>query len=102
MNLTAADKHAWYISQNGYTIVSYASLNYNGPSISDAMAELSSKGAKRIVVLPMFLYEGKSFKETIPALVEASNPSITIVYAKPLGTDELLLNDMDRKIPEGW
>ncbi len=102
MNLTAADKHAWYISQHGYTIVSYASLNYNGPDIASAMKDLVSKGAKRIVVLPMFLYEGKSVKETIPSLVEASDTGITIVYAKPLGTDELLLNDMDRKIPEGW
>jgi sirohydrochlorin ferrochelatase len=102
MNLTAADKHAWYISQHGYTIVSYASLNYGGPSVADAMDELVKKGAKRVVILPMFLYEGKSVKETIPSLVEDSNPGVTIVYAEPLGTDELLLNDMDRKIPEGW
>jgi sirohydrochlorin ferrochelatase len=98
----AADKHAWYISEHGFPIVSYALISHGGPSVESAVRELEGKGASRIVVLPMFLYEGESVVKRIPEAVGSSRPGVPVVYAKCLGADDLLLDDMDRKIPEGW
>lgn len=102
MNKVTADKHAWYIGNHGYAKVAYTFVRFNEPSIPQGIQKLKKMGAERIVVLPMFIYPGKSVNEVIPDLIEKSAPTLPVIYAKPLGRDVLLLDDLDRKIPEDW
>ncbi len=102
MNATAVDKHAWYVSQHGYPNVSYGFVNYNEPDVKNAVVSLLEKKPARIVVLPVFMYRCATVAEKIPSLVGDCGIPVPVVFAEPLETDELLLADMDRKVPEGW
>lgn len=102
MNATAVDKHAWYVSQHGYPTVGYGFVSNNEPDIRTALSELVSKDPERIVVLPVFMYKSKTVVSNIPRIVEECCPGVPVVFAEPLETDELLLNDLDRKVPDGW
>ncbi len=102
MNATAVDKHAWYVSQHGYPKVSYGFANHDDPDVKTAVKDLLEKKPARIVVLPVFMYRCRTVTDVIPELVEECGVPVPVVYAEPLETDELLLADMDRKVPEGW
>lgn len=95
-------KHAGYLSEHGYPLIECNSLRYSDVPVSESLESLKERGAGRIVVLPMFLYDGKSVRETIPKEIEKSSNGIPVICTRHLGCDERLLDDLDRKIPEDW
>ena len=102
MNATAVDKHTWYVSNHGYPIAGYGFVSSNEPDISMAVASLLERKPSRIVVLPVFMYRCRTVTEVIPEIIGKCGIPAPVVFAEPLGTDDLLLDDMDRKVPEGW
>lgn len=102
MSGRAAEKHAQYIREHGFPQVECNSVKYGMKDLSESVRSLEREGAKRIAVLPMFLFNGKSVRETIPKMIADADPSIPVVYAECLGCDDLLFEEMDRKIPEDW
>jgi sirohydrochlorin cobaltochelatase len=54
------------------THVVCAFLELQGPDFRAAVAELASRGAGQVTVLPMFLGVGKHARQDLPALVEAA------------------------------
>lgn len=76
-----------------------AFLELAPPTIPEGLAQLVSRGADHITVLPYFLAAGRHVAEDIPEEVEtarAAHPQVAIEIAPYLGTSEampaLLLN----------
>lgn len=58
----------------------------HGPSLEEAVAALTAKGALSIRVVPLFLGTGGHVKEDLPKLVaQAKRPEIDLVLDKPIG-----------------
>jgi len=102
MSGQAAEKHAQYIRDHGFPLVECNSVRYGKEDLSESVGSLKKGGARRIVMLPMFMFAGESVRETIPKMLSDADPGIPVVYAECLGCDDLLFEEMDRKIPEDW
>ena len=102
MAADTAMKHVGYLSEHGYPIVECNSLRYSDVPISESLASLKEKGAGRIVVLPMLMYDGMGVREIIPGDARKSSNDIPVICARCLGFNERLLDDLDRKVPDDW
>jgi len=81
-------------------IVEGAALQFNQPDLPAAIARAADKGARQIVVVPLFLYLGLHMQRDIPEIIaEQGNlyPGIKISMAEHIGADPRLLDIiMDR------
>jgi len=102
MNVKTLNRIAGYVEGHGFGNVSLAVLDGEGPSIASSIGSLMEKDVKRLIIVPLFLTQCRSVTETIPSLVRDSCHLIPVLFADVIGTDELILDDMDKKIPEGW
>ena len=85
-------------------IVEPAHMELAPPDISAAYAACVEKGASHIVVLPLFLAQGKHWTRDIPSLTSqaaAAFPSTTYQIAEPLGIDDLLLDLLKKRFDAG-
>lgn len=79
---------------SGAEIVEVASLQFNKPDLPEALETVIKKGADRVVIVPLFLYNGIHMQEDIPAVIaeeKAKNPSVEIVLADNLGADNRIV-----------
>ena len=97
MKSSDVKKQADHLSKNGFPNTEYALMEHSDYMIESAMDSLIKNGAKRIIVLPLFLSKSK---ESIEPLIPKS--AVPIILANCIGTDENILEDIDQKIPEGW
>ena len=97
MKSSDVKKQADHLSKNGFPNTEYALMEHSDYPIESAMDSLIKNGAKRIIVLPLFLSKSK---ESIEPLIQKS--AVPIVLANCIGTDENILEEIDQKIPEGW
>jgi len=77
-----------------------ASLQFNKPTLDDCCQELAKAGARRVVVVPYFLYEGNHLKIDIPEELDRLRqelPGTQFVLADTLGADELLVEVLARR-----
>lgn len=85
---------------SGCEIVEIASLQFNKPDLPEALDTVISQGATRIIIVPLFLYNGIHMQEDIPAVIaeeKAKNPSVEITLADNLGADNRIVDIvMDR------
>ena len=102
MNLKSMNRIAGYVEGHGFKNVSIAVLDGEGPSVAASIANLMEKDVKRLIIVPLFLTECKSVTEAIPSLVRDSCLLIPVEFADVIGRDEQILDDMEKKIPEGW
>ncbi|MFA6001050.1 MAG: precorrin-8X methylmutase [Thermoleophilia bacterium] len=80
-----------------------ASLQFNKPTLDDCCHELAQAGARHVVVVPYFLYEGNHLKKDIPQELDRLRrelPGTTFVLADSLGADELLVEVLARRALE--
>ena len=75
-------------AEAGFDVWQEAFLELTEPTLSQAVASLAQKGAKRIVVCPYFLVMGVHLKQDLPKLLaeaaEAS-PGVELIPSEPLG-----------------
>jgi sirohydrochlorin cobaltochelatase len=74
-------------------IVEVGFLNYTDPTFTDAVASCVRQGAKRIVIAPYFLVDGKFVVKDLPGEIEAArsaHPQIEFVVAAVIGFHEVL------------
>lgn len=74
---------------DGCVRISY--LQYDSPTLADAIGEAVKEGAKSIIVHPYFLSSGVHVTEDIPRLineVEKEHSGIEFLYTAPLGISE--------------
>ncbi|TEB06952.1 Sirohydrochlorin ferrochelatase [Pelotomaculum schinkii] len=74
-----------------YDFVATASLQFNQPDLPATVEEMIKKGAQRIVVAPLFLYQGRHVQDDIPEIVQRERekyPEVELVLASNIGADE--------------
>jgi sirohydrochlorin ferrochelatase len=82
-------------------------MNINKPSIKDGLDSFKDTGVKKIVVFPLFLAKGVHTTEDVPGLIglgegakRISYEGYDIVYADPLGADDLIAELSVRRVKE--
>jgi len=86
-----------------YDLVATASLQFNQPDLSASVAEVVKKGAKRIVIAPLFLYQGIHVQDDIPAIIRREvekYPGVELVLAGHIGVDERVAQVIIDRIKE--
>ncbi|PKM81104.1 MAG: cobalamin biosynthesis protein CbiX [Firmicutes bacterium HGW-Firmicutes-14] len=84
-------------------IVEVASLQFNKPDLPEALDRVIIMGAKKVVIVPFFLYNGVHMQEDIPAVIameKVKNPDVEIVLANHLGADHRLVEIVLDRIEE--
>jgi sirohydrochlorin cobalto/nickelchelatase len=84
-------------------------MNINKPSIKDGLDSFRGMGIKRVVVFPLFLAKGVHTTEDVPGLIglgegekRITYDGFDIVYADPLGADDLIAELSARRIREAY
>lgn len=74
-----------------FEIVEAASLQFNQPDLPASLAGVVAGGAKRIIVVPLFLYQGMHMQRDIPELLAEERqkfPGVEIILAGNIGADQ--------------
>jgi len=74
-----------------FNIVEAASLQFNQPDLPASLAAVVAGGAERIIVMPLFLYQGMHMQRDIPELLAEERkkyPGVEIILAGNIGADE--------------
>lgn len=84
-------------------------MNINSPTIRDGIDSFKGTGVRRIIVFPLFLARGVHTTEDVPRLIglKAGQTRIAyngydIVYADPLGADDLIAELSCRRVSEAF
>jgi len=80
-----------------------AALQFNHPTLEEAVESLAVRGVHRIVIMPYFLFTGRHITEHIPQLIEKFKclyPGKQFVVANPLGLDEHFIGHVAKRIEE--
>lgn len=92
----------------GVPLVQPAFLSFNRPDLAEGVAELVRRGARRVVVAPVFLSHGVHVQEDIPARLAEVRASyageVEIVAAGNLGNDPRVADIVADRVREvlGW
>ncbi len=84
-------------------------MNINKPTIKDGLESFKGTGVKKIVVFPLFLAKGVHTTEDVPGLIglgegqkRIAYDGFDIVYADPLGADDMIAELSARRIREAY
>ncbi len=83
--------------------VKYAYLQFNFPTLPEAIQKCIDEGATEIIIHPLFLFSGTHVNYQIPEIVkkfQSLYPQIKIICTKPLGLDEKLIDIIKEKLEE--
>ena len=83
--------------------VGWAALWFNHPDLREAAETLISRGIKRLIVVPYFLFEGRHITEDIPRLIgeiKEAHPGVEFILSDPLGLSESLIEEVAGRIEE--
>lgn len=83
--------------------VKYAYLQFGSPTVEEILLESIQEGAKTIIIHPLFLSSGAHVSSDIPEIIERFRkkyPQVEIVYTKPLGLHEKLIDIVKERIEE--
>ena len=86
-----------------FDVVEPAHMELAMPDIAAAYAACVGRGARRVIVLPFFLGEGKHWTKDIPSLTgqaAAKFPETEYQIARPLGLDDLILELLKKRVEE--
>jgi len=80
-----------------------AALQFNHPTLEEAVESLAVRGVERIVIMPYFLFPGRHVTEHIPQLVEKLKRIYRerqFIMANPLGLEEHFIGSVVERIQE--
>lgn len=83
--------------------IKYAYLQFENPSVEQAIQDCINEKAKTIVIHPLFLSSGSHVGSDIPMIIEnfrKKYPDLQILYTKPLGLHEKLIDIVKERIDE--
>ncbi len=91
-----------------FKVVKVAFMQLNSPSIEETLRTFAKDGMKDIVALPVFLADGAHTTEDIPEKLkiafegawEGMGRDVNIVYGKPIGVDERIVDILLDRIKE--
>ena len=85
----------------GTPIVEAAHMELAMPDIAAAYDACVRRGAKKVVILPFFLAQGKHWTRDIPSLTSQAaeaHPGTSYQIAEPLGIDDLILDLLKKRL----
>ncbi len=77
--------------------VELAFLEFMAPDLPACVAELAGRGARRILILPMFIAQGGHLKREVPEIVDrlrAAWPAIEFSLGRAIGEEESVVQAM--------
>lgn len=77
----------------GYVAIAPAHMELAEPTVADAVAKVVAAGARRVLVMPYFLFPGRHWESDIPALIAAAgeaHPGIEVCVTAPVGLHPLM------------
>lgn len=77
--------------------VELAFLEFLAPTLADCVAELVAGGARKIVVLPMFIAQGGHLKRDLPQMLQALRETYSDVefsLAEAIGESDIVIRAM--------
>jgi len=83
--------------------VVWAALQFNRPNLEEAVGSLVVRGAKRVLVMPYFLFHGRHISEDIPKQIEELkllHTHVEFMVSDILGFNQHLVEDVISKILE--
>ena len=78
-----------------YVAVAPAHMELATPTVADAIATVVGAGARRVLVMPYFLFAGNHWERDIPALVDDArhaHPGVEFLVTAPVGLHPLMLD----------
>ncbi len=79
----------------------------NKPTLQEAIKNVIDKGAKKVVVIPVFLTRGKHTEDDIPSILnskiesdKSTSQEIEIIYGAPLGPDRRVAEIIEERAQE--
>jgi len=87
-------------AQTGWT-VAHASMEFNRPTLLEAVTELYGKGFRKVLVAPYLLYAGNHVAKDIPEQLGellAAHPDLHVELTKPLGLDQRLVAVLEERV----
>ncbi len=99
-----AEKHPEYVIKVGF-------VEHSEPKVKEALMSFEGTGVTKIAATPVFMASGVHLTEDIPEFinldpqtnegeVELDGKKVKIVYAKPLGSDELIADLIFKRVQE--
>lgn len=82
-------------------LVESAALQFNQPDLPAAIARIVKRGAKQVVVVPLFLYWGQHMQRDVPDTLAAEKlkyPGIEFTMSEYIGADPRILDIIIDKI----
>ncbi|MHB1652028.1 MAG: sirohydrochlorin chelatase [Desulfitobacteriaceae bacterium] len=83
--------------------VSPAFMSHESPSLPQAVREKAINGAQRVIIMPLFLFQGMHVTVDIHeevAEVRKEFPEVEIVFSKALGADDAIASLASVRIKE--
>ena len=77
--------------------VELAFLEFMAPNLGDCARELIAGGARKIVVMPMFVARGGHLKRDVPELLaalQAAHPGVELTLGEVAGEQEMVVQSM--------
>lgn len=77
--------------------VELAFLEFMAPTLPDCIAALVASGARKIVVMPMFIARGGHLKRDVPELLEklrSAHPEVQFSLGSVIGEQEIVVQAM--------
>lgn len=81
----------------------WAAMQFNHPSLEEAVDVLVREGVERVLIMPYFLFKGIHITEDIPDLVNGirqTYPDVEFILTKTLGVADSLIELVVRRIQE--
>lgn len=79
--------------------VELAFLEFIAPSLPESTAQLVAQGARKIVVLPMFIAQGGHLKRQVPEMLDglrSTYPEVQFSLGAAIGENEIVVQAMAR------
>ena len=90
-------------ASGAFDLVNVGFMELNEPPIPDAIDELVSQGATKVVAVPYFLHSGTHVADDLPTLLEEAQqkyPSVEFLMGDYLGHDPILMDVLAARVGE--
>jgi precorrin-8X/cobalt-precorrin-8 methylmutase len=80
-----------------------AALQFNHPTLEEAVESLAMRDVDQIIIMPYFLFSGRHITEHIPELVNKLKhiyPKKQFIMSNPLGSEEPFISSVAKRIEE--
>ncbi|MBI4844844.1 MAG: hypothetical protein HY809_11125 [Nitrospirae bacterium] len=97
----ASALHAMIHTKCDKDCVRTAYIQFNKPTIADAIKNAVMDGAKKIIVHPFFLSSGIHVTESIPKIIREAEdiyPYVKFIYTEPLGPHAKLIEIISERV----